>query len=218
LDFDELTRRQRVSLWLEDREGLYSVPDALGFLSEVALALRYGAASNLPLASMYRATQRQIPVPEDEHAARARAFELTDGLLASGKVVEINVIANRLSLAHDRVMPALYALRRRNTEPRLSDTARQALNFIATNENASSSDIRHLLNAEGQPRPDAADVALSELQRELLVDRGPSGGASQGVFYLTREGYPYRAFAPAHPEIVAAAQELARAEAAMGCH
>jgi hypothetical protein len=69
LDFDELARRQRVSLWFDGHEGLYSVPDALGFVREVSLALRYGAASNLPLASMYRATQRQVPVAEDEQVS-----------------------------------------------------------------------------------------------------------------------------------------------------
>ena len=184
-------------------------------MNEVGVALRYVAAANLPAASMYRATQRQVPLPEDEKTAHARAFELTNGLLATGKVVEINVIGNRLSLALERILTAIYALVRRNREePTVSDAARQALDFIVANDTASSGEVRRLLGAEGQRRPDAADLALAELQRELLVDRGPSAGPSNGVFYLTREGYPYRVFATSHPEIVASARNLGQQEAA----
>src|SRR5690242_19040504 len=50
--------------------------------------------------------------------------------------------------------------------------------------------------------------------RELLVDRGPSSGSTTGVFYLTREGYPYRIFAESHREIVRIASGLSRQEAA----
>jgi hypothetical protein len=214
VDLVELAARQRLGLWLDGSPGLDSVPRALAFLEEVAVALRYGAASNLPLASMYRATQRQAPDLEDEQAAHARAFELTNGLLAGGRVIEINLVGSRLVLAHERVMPAIYRLRRGPSEPRLSEPAREALELILTNEQATSGEVRRLLKAEGQPRPDAADAALTELQRELLVDRGPSAGASTGVFYLTREGYPYHGFAGAHPEIVRDASKLARGEAA----
>lgn len=213
MDLAELTQRQRVSLWLDGSEGLYEPADAMRFMDEVGLALRYGAGS-LPLASMYRATQRQVPFVEDEKTAHARAFELTNAMLASGSVIETNLIANRLVLAHERVMPALYALRRAQGEPGLSDTARRALEFIENNRTATSGDVRHLLNAEGQPRPDAADLALAELQHELYVDRGPTAGTGQAIFYLTREGYPYRLFAPAHPEVVAVAAQLGRPEAA----
>jgi hypothetical protein len=213
VDVAELTRRQQVGLWLDGHSGLDTAADALQFMGEVAVALRYGAATNLPLASMYRATQRQVPVLENDKPAHARAFELTNALLSSGSVVEINVIANRLVLAHERVMPAIYALRREHDKTRLSDAARRALEFITDNATASSGDVRRLLNAGGQRRPDAADLALAELQRELLVDRGPSSGPSQGVFYLTREGYPYRLFAPSHAGIVSTASRLSRAEA-----
>ncbi|MBV9579303.1 MAG: hypothetical protein JO057_12010 [Chloroflexi bacterium] len=215
MDLAELTVRQRVSLWLDGGAGLDSVPDALTFVRDVAVALRYSAAADLPLASMYRATQQQVPVPEDERAAHSRAFELTNGLLASNKVVEINLLAGRLALGHERIMPAIYTLRRGQTGPRLSETARQAFEFIQANEGAGSGDIRRLLNIDRQRRPDAADAALAELQRELLVDRGPSGPPSQGVFYLTREGYPYRVFASAHPDIVSAARQLTLSEAAV---
>jgi len=213
MDLPELTRRQRVGLWLDGRSGLQTPADALSFMSEVGVALRYGAATNLPLASMYRATQCQAPILEEEKPAHARAFELTNALLGNGSAVEINLIANRLALAHTRLMPAIYALRREHTEPRVSDAARRALEFITDNETATSGDIRHLLNADGQPRPDAADLALAELQRELLVDRGPSSGSGQGVFYLTREGYPYRLFASSHQRIVSTASGLRRPDA-----
>ena len=214
VDLAELQTRQRLALWLDGRTGLQSVGDAMQFIRDVAIALRYGAASNLPVASMYRATQRQVPSPEEEKSAHARAFELTNGLLASGQVVEINLIANRLCLAYESVMPAVYALRRGHIEPQLSDSAQQAIEFIEANGSGTSGDVRRLLKVEGQPRPDAADLALGELQRELLVDRGPAGGPSTGVFYLTREGYPYRVFANSHPGIVESASRLARQQAA----
>jgi len=163
---------------------------------------------------MYRATQRQVPTPEDEKTADARAFELTSSMVATGTVVEVNVIANRFSLAHERLLSAIYALRRGRRDTTVSDAARQALDFIVANETATSGEIRRLLQSEGQHRPDSADLALAELQRELLVDRGPSGGPSKGLFYLTREGYPYRAFATSHPAIVSSARNLGRQEAA----
>lgn len=173
MDLDDLTRQQRSSLWLDDRPGLHSLSEAMAFLRDVALALRYNPGRDVPLASMYRATQRQVPVPEDEQAAHARAFELTNGLLANGSAVEINLIANRLALAHERLMPALYALRRGGAEPRLSDAARQAFDFIEAHEVATIGDIRRHLRVEGHDRPDPADLALGELQRELMMFSPP---------------------------------------------
>ena len=58
MDRDELARRRGINLWLEGHAGLHSAEEASAFLSEVALALRYGATDALPMASMYRATQR----------------------------------------------------------------------------------------------------------------------------------------------------------------
>lgn len=214
MDDPKLVQQQRESLWLDGHRGLYTVADALSFMREVCLALRYRAASNLPIASMYRATQRQVPVPEDEKTAHARAFELTNGMLATGTVVEINLIADRLCLVHERIVAPIYALRRGRGEPSLSDAARQAFDFIVANENATSGDIRRLLRSEAQKRPDSADLALAELQRELLVDRGPSAGPTMGVFYLTREGYPYRVFATSHSAVVRSASCLGQEEAA----
>lgn len=209
----ELARRQRASLWLEGREGLRTEEEARLFLDEVGLALRYDATDSLPLASMYRATQRQIPIPEDAKTAHARAFELTNALLASGEAVEINVIANRLALAHPRVLPAIYALRRGDRIPELSDVARRAFEFIGVNHGASSGDVRRHLSVIGQARPDPGDLALTALQRELLVDRGPSSVPDGGIFYLSKEGYPYRIFGEAHADVIATAAGLERAGA-----
>jgi hypothetical protein len=215
VDLDDLAARQRFSLWLDGHPGLHTPQDAARFMSEVALALRYNASIDLPLASMYRATQRQVPGPEEEKVAHARAFDLTNSLLARGEAVEINIIANRLALACPRLMPAIYALRRGRDEPRLSDLARQTFEFIAANQTASSGDVRRCLNVGGRARPDPADLALAELQRELFVDRGPSSTPTHGIFYLTRDGYPYRVLALAHPDIPSAAARLDRSQACL---
>ena len=70
-----------------------------------------------------------MPQPEDEKTAHARAFELTNQLLASGDAIEINVVASRLALASPRLTPAMYALRRTGAAADLSrhDAAAQLL-------------------------------------------------------------------------------------------
>ncbi|MBV8087517.1 MAG: hypothetical protein JO247_22130 [Chloroflexi bacterium] len=214
MNADELLERQRYGLWLDGREGLETKEEAMAFMEEVGVALRYGAAKDLPLASLYRATQRHIPVPEPEGEAQPRAFALGNDLLASGRVIETNLVANRLALAHERLTPAIYALRRSLPEPVLSETASAAFDFIRDHEAASGGDVRRALALTGQPRPDAVDQALAELQRELLVDRGPAAEPGRGVFYLSKEGYPYRVFAEAHPNIVSSGAALRRGQAA----
>ena len=57
------------------------------------------------------------------------------------------------------------------------------------------------------------DVALGELMRELLVDRGPSSVPKTGIPYLSKEGYPYRVFDKAHPELIRSAKQLKILEA-----
>ena len=57
-------------------------------------------------------------------------------------------------------------------------------------------------------RPDPADLALAELQRDFLVDRGPSSVPRNGIQYLSKEGYPYRIFEKAHPDLIKAASKL----------
>ena len=62
--------------------------------------------------------------------------------------------------------------------------------------------------AQDQRRPDPADVALGDLQREILIDRGPSTVPRNGIPYLSKEGFPYRVFDKAHPELVKLAKKM----------
>jgi hypothetical protein len=171
--------------------------DAVSFMKSVKLALRYGPTPGLPLASMYAVAGDQ-----------RRAIELTNALLARGEVIETNVIADRLVLAHRDVVPALYALRTRFRAARLSEDADRAFNLITKNEGVTAGEVRRLLGAGGAKRPDRADLALAELMREILVDRGPSSVPEKGIPYLSKEGFPYRDFAKAHPALVKTARRL----------
>lgn len=171
--------------------------DAARFLREVKFALRYGATPALPLPSFYEAAGDQ-----------RLAIKLTNALLARGEGIETNLIAGRLVIAHRDVVPALYALRVRFRLPRLSDDAARAFELIRTGEGVNSGDVRRLLGVAGAKRPDRADLALAELMTGLLVDRGPSSVPGTGIPYLSKEGYPYRAFEEANRDLVAKAKKL----------
>ena len=172
-------------------EKIQTERDALRFVKTAKFVLRYNSTPTLPLASMYAASGDQ-----------RRAIELTNALLASNEVIETNVIADRLVLVHRDVVPALYALRVRFRPAELSSNARQALQLIHDDGTASAGDIRRYLGVSGMKRPDAADLALGELQREMLVDRGPSNVPEHGIPYLSKEGFPYRIFENAHRDLV----------------
>ena len=176
--------------------------EAIRFIRRVKFALRYNSTPALPLASMYGAAHDQ-----------RRAIELTNALLARDEVIETNVIADRLVLVHREVVPALYALRSRFRVARLSDYAERALRLIGDDGTASSGDVRRFLAVDGMKRPDPADLALAELQREMLIDRGPSSVPKKGIPYLSKEGFPYRIFDKAHADLVKAARKLKPAEA-----
>ena len=171
--------------------------DAIEFMKRVKFALRYSSTPSLPLVSMYAAA-----------GDPRRAIELTNALLARREVVETNVIANRLVLVHRDVVPALYALRITFRAAKLSDSAARALKFIQDAGTASVGQVRRFLGAEGMKRPDPADLAVGELQREMLVDRGPSSVPQEGIPYLSKEGFPYRIFEKAHPDLVKAAKKM----------
>lgn len=171
--------------------------DAIRFMKTVKFALRYNSTPGLPLTSMYAAAGDQ-----------RRAIELTNMLLSRDEVVETNVVADRLVLVHRSLVPALYALRVRFRASRLSDHAWQALKLIHDDGAASAGDVRRYLGVDGMKRPDVADLAVAELQRDLLVDRGPASVPQNGIPYLSREGYPYRIFEKAHPDLVKAASKL----------
>jgi hypothetical protein len=171
--------------------------DAVQFMKRVKFALRYNSTPGLPLASMYAAA----------HDTR-RAIELTNALLAREEVVETNVIADRLVLVHRDIVPALYALRTRFRAANLSDYAARAFRLIQDDGAASAGDVRRFLGVDGMKRPDLSDLALAELQREMRIDRGPSSVPKNGIPYLSREGYPYRVFEKAHPDLVKAAKKI----------
>jgi hypothetical protein len=176
--------------------------DAIEFMKRVKFALRYNSTSSLPLASMYAAV-----------GDTRRAIELTNSLLARKEVVETNVIADRLVLVHRDVMPALYALRTNRRAVKLSDNADRALKLIQDEGTATVGDVRRFLGAMGMERPDPADLAVSELQREMIIDRGPSSVPKNGIPYLSKEGFPYRIFEKAHPDLVKAAKKISTDDA-----
>ena len=178
-------------------EHIKTEDDAIRFVRRVKFALRYNSTPALPLESMYAAAGDQ-----------RLAIELTNVLLARDEVIETNVIADRLVLVHRDIVPALFALRTRFRAEKLSEHAGTALRLIRQDGTASAGDVRRFLGVDGMKRPDPADVALAELQRHLLIDRGPSGVPKNGIPYLSKEGFPYRIFEKAHPELVTAARKL----------
>src|SRR5437016_1256618 len=137
--------------------------EAVEFIRRARFALRYNSTPTLPLASMYGAAGDQ-----------RLAIELTNILLAREEVVETNVIADRLVLVHREIVPALYVLRLRFRAAKLSVFADKTLRLIRQDGTATAGDVRRFLAVDGMKRPDPADVALADLQRDLLIDRGPS--------------------------------------------
>ena len=180
--------------------------DAVKFMKRVKFALRYNSTPSLPLPSMFEAA----------HDKRV-AIELANALLATKEVVETNVIADRLVLVHRDVVPALYMLRTRGV-PNLSQNADRAFELIQENGTATVGDVRRFLGVEGLKRPDPADIAVGDLQREMLIDRGPSSVPKKGIPYLSKEGFPYRIFAKAHADLVKAAKKLNTEEALQIIH
>jgi hypothetical protein len=178
-----------------------SEADAVKFMKRVKFALRYNSTPSLPLASMFEAAY-------DKRVA----IELANTLLAKKEVVETNVIADRLVLVHRDVVPALYMLRTRHVA-NLSQNAARAFELIHENGTATVGDVRRFLGVEGLKRPDPADIAVGDLQREMLIDRGPSSVPKKGIPYLSKEGFPYRVFATAHPDLIKAAKKLNTEEA-----
>jgi hypothetical protein len=192
-----LKRHQLACLWLDGQATLRGEADAIRFVRAVGFALRYNATPGLPMASMFRAA-----------GEKRRAIELTNLLLARAEVVETNLIAERLVLIQRGLVPAVYELRKRKRSAQLSPDAKRALDLIGREGQATAGDVRRCLRIAGRKRPDRADVALAELQHEMLVDRGPSSVPKRGIPYLSPEGFPYRAFEKAHPELVRSAGKL----------
>jgi hypothetical protein len=195
------------------REILSTGANAERFVRRYGVVLRYQATADLPLASL-----RAAAGPADSKAALVRSIELTNHLLGTARAVEVNVVAGRLTLVDRALAPALYALVRRGRPPSdlsgVSLQARTAYALVKERGAVSAGDVRTHLGVTATPRHDPAYEALGELQRWLLVDRGPFVIPKSGVPYLSREGYPHRLFHQAHPDLVEEAESLSVADAA----
>jgi hypothetical protein len=170
------------------------------------MALRYHG-NGVPLASL-----RAACGSEDDQAALVRSISLSNHLLDTGHAIEVLVIAGRVALVHPVVVPALYRLVRRDRAltdlTGLSQPARLALGLVEQTREVTVGDVRRHLGARAAPRHDPGYEALAELQRALLVDRGPFDMPARGVPYLSRDGYPYHLFHQAHGDLVKAAARI----------
>lgn len=176
------------------------------FFSNLGIALRYGPAKDLPLASLYRA----FAGPEPGKAALTSCIALTNRLMAEAVAIEVHVIGDRVTLVHRSLIPALYTLVRRGRSlddlEGLSANARIALVLLRDQREVTAGEVRRRLGLPFHPQQDPAYAALGELERRLLVDRGPFRPPKSGIPYLSREGYPYHLFHVAHPDLVSDAE------------
>jgi|SoimicmetaTmtLMA_FD_contig_61_281856_length_1122_multi_2_in_0_out_0_2 hypothetical protein len=180
--------------------------DAERFLEHAGIALRYAATKGLPLASVRSA------VGAESKAALAASIALTNHLLASGIGVEVNVVADRLALVHRSLLPALHVLVRRGRPvddlDGLSMIARSAHALLRQQHQISAGDLRRHLGLKTDVRHDPAYEALAELQRALLVGRGPFEVTNSAIPYLSQEGYPYHLLHERHPTLLREARAL----------
>jgi hypothetical protein len=188
--------------------------DAERFLSRVGIALRYSPGKGLPVASLYRA----FGATGSDKAALRPAIALTNQLLGEAQGIEVQVIADRVTLVHRSLMPALYALVRRGRPASdvssLSANARAALSLLQERRQVTAGEVRARLGERFRERDDPAYAALAELARDLLVDRGPFEIPKAGIPYLSTDGYPYHLFHEVHADLAAAARLYSVAEAA----
>lgn len=178
------------------------------WLARVGVALRYRPAKDLPLASLYLA----MAGPDPDRDELLPAIRLTNHLLGSGIGIEVNVIAKRLTLVHRSLFPALYVLvrrgRSRNDLEGLSLLARQTLALATQRGEITAGDVRSHLGLKTATRNDPTYEALADLQRLLLVARGPFKPPKAGIPYLATEGYPYHLVDVRHRDLVKAASTL----------
>jgi hypothetical protein len=204
-----LRERQAEALGWTTRVRLTTPRDAERFLSTYGLVLRYAATPTVPLASL-----RSAAGPANQAAALETSIHLTNHLLGTAQGIEVNVVGHRLVLVHRTLMPALYQLVRRGRPPidldGLSLAARTAYALIVERREVAAGEVRRRLGARATARHDPAYDALSELQRHLLVDRGPFTVPTTGIPYLSREGYPYHLFHEAHADLVRGSRRLSR--------
>ena len=208
----DVKREQAEALGWTPKVRIASPREAESFLERYGVVLRYTAPPAVLLASL-----RAASGPANQDAALETSIHLTNHVLGRACGIEVNVIANRLTIVHRALMPAIYRLVRRERAPEdldgLSLNARTAHAVLREQREVTAGDVRRRLGATATPRHDPAYDALAELQRQLLVDRGPFVVPKTGIPYLSREGYPYHLFHDAHADLVRAAGKLDRAAA-----
>ena len=141
------------------------------------------------------------------------AIQLTNQLLEKHEAIEVNVIAGRVCLVHRSIMPILYSLVKQKSKsgaiPKLSSAAEEVLSLIQEQGQIVTGDVRKLLGIpSSRTSDDPAYLVLNELQRHLLIDRGPFKISNQAIPYLAREGYPYHLFEEAHLELAEEGEEI----------
>lgn len=140
------------------------------------------------------------------------SIELTNHLLVSGIGVEVNVVADRLALVHRSLLSALHVLVRRGRPvddlEGLSMIARSAHALLRQQHQISAGDLRRHLGLKTDLRRDPAYEALAELQRALLVGRGPFEVSNSAIPYLSKEGYPYHLLHERHPSLLRESRAL----------
>jgi hypothetical protein len=82
------------------------------------------------------------------------------------------------------------------------------LAFISTTPRPTAGQVRAHLGVPPKTWPNPADEALAELQRALVLDRGPTDVPERGAAYLTKDGIPYRLVDDVHTAHVRAATKL----------
>lgn len=205
----ELEGKREKSLWLTEHAGLKSLSQAKRFMESVGIALRYWDTLGLPLASLYKAGMGTDRSKEEGHR---KAIELTNQLLASFEAIEVNTIAGRISLVKSSLVPALYRLVTRGKSydrtPKVSAPALLAYKMILDAGEITAGDLRKKMGIRGVQQQDPAYMALAELQKLFLVDRGPFKMPENGIPYLSKEGYPYHFFHEAHLDLVTESEKL----------
>ena len=181
------------------------------FLRDAGFCLRYWGNDSLPIASMYEAVLGKQRKPST--ADQKFAIQLTNQLLERHEAIEVNVIADRVCLVHRSIMPTLYSLVKEKSKsgaiPELSREAKEVLSLIQEKGQIVTGDVRELLGIPStKTSDDPAYVVLNELQRHLLIDRGPFKISNQAIPYLAKEGYPYHLFEEAHLELAKEGEEI----------
>ncbi len=225
-----LMLKQQEKFGLNNSKNFASAKSAETFLESVGMALRYWRTERLPMASLYQAAWGKIDTPPQKvkgepgnsslrEEAQRRAIELTNYLLVTHQGIEVNVIADRISLVHRDLVPSLFVLVRHHRPVTdlsgVSLQARKVFHWMEQNNETTAGAVRKFLGVTvSDLNNDPAYKALAELQSLLLVDRGPFMMRKEGIPYLSKEGYPYHCFHLAHQDLVLASARLSLEEAA----